>query len=1066
MALNSTASLVVAKTHRPPRRADLLRRPRLIDFLYAHIEKQLCLITAPAGYGKTSLLIDFAHDADFPVAWYALDEFDNTPHTFLQYLLASIRVHFPTFGSQALMALDRAADSLESLQSVVALIANDLFRLPDHLVIIFDDYHAIHNPTIHDLVALLIRYGAESCHLILDSRTLPKIPDQILLLARGQMDGLSINELKFTAPEIQALVQQNFKLAVPEERAQELAQVTDGWITALLLMAHQMGWRELVEGAALAPDAAGRVYEYLAEQVFAKQPPEIQRFMIGSSILDPLDPDLLNRLPGVEHARQHLDILQSQQLFVTRLGGTTEAYTYHPLFREFLKTRLRYEDPAWFETLALTCAKLFEEQGQWERVVEIHLSLGRTEDAVRALESAEDSLRTPSHIAVMSPWLEALPAQTSDLRPHLQSLKGKIHRSRGELEQALFFFDSAARLFEQMGDPISAADKIELKGAVLALLGRYRECIEHADKIDALVGSLSHSQAMRLKAASLHLRGTSEYSLGDLANAFAHLKNASEMFGATEDLIGQANVYHDLGITTRAQGLLSEALSYYSAALRLWEQLQNPGSAASTLNSLGNVYYLQGETREADKILRDALVRAREEGTRRIEALVLATLGDLYRDLGDYPQALEFYADSLRAAQEAHRAYIVFYSKLGTSDCYRLMGDLRRAREWLDSAAQHVQTNESALEVGQFKLCRGLLAQEQAQLDEAIVLFGEASALFHASGNKHLEAQTEFNLAHALNIQGKVELAQKHLMPVARLVDELGYDNFLVVDGRRTELTLRMASTMRQVGARFKQILERIRPVPSQTFVYVTATQATPALSVYTLGQERFTFNGVEVSQLRPQARELFLFLLTRYPQGARRDELWELFWPDSSAERADGALRITATRIRKALCPVVLANGWYALAPEQLWYDTYEFEKGLTDANRAQGERAKIARLEQALELYRGDYLERVEGDWVIVERERLKKIYLAALISLGETYNQVGDLDAALQTYNRASRSEPFFEAAWRGGMQTHVRMGNRAAALAHYEKLKTMLQEEMGVEPSPEVQRFYRRIVQMTV
>src|SRR5574341_575312 len=251
--------LVIAKTRVPPRRNELLRRPRLVDALYAQIEKQLFLISAPSGYGKTSLLIDFANDADFPVAWYALDEFDNAPQTFLEYLIASVRHHFSDFGVSALAAVQRSSDSLESLQPVVALMANDLFRLPDHLVIVLDDYHVIRNEVIDQLIALLIKYAGENCHIFLDARTLPRIPDQILLLARGQMDGISVNELKFTPPEIQALVQQNYGLTVSEYRARELAQITDGWVTALLLMGQQAGWRELVEGAISAPDAAGRV---------------------------------------------------------------------------------------------------------------------------------------------------------------------------------------------------------------------------------------------------------------------------------------------------------------------------------------------------------------------------------------------------------------------------------------------------------------------------------------------------------------------------------------------------------------------------------------------------------------------------------------------------------------------------------------------------------------------------------------------------------------------------------------------------------------------------------------
>ncbi len=1057
--------LVMAKTRVPPRRNELLRRPRLVDALYSQIEKQLFLISAPAGYGKTSLLIDFANDADFPIAWYALDEFDNAPQTFLEYLIASIRVHFPHFGASALAALQRSSDSFESLQPIVAMMANDLFRLPDHLVIVLDDYHVIRNEVIDQLIALLIKYAGENCHIFLDSRTLPRIPDQILLLARGQMDGISVNELKFTPPEIQALVQQNYGLTVSEERAQELAWITDGWVTALLLMGHQAGWHELIQGALVAPEAAGRVYEYLAEQVFAHQPEQVRHFLLGSSVLDPLSPDLLDSLPDLSDSRKQLEALQEQQLFVTRLGGNADLYTYHPLFREFLKARLMREHPTWYEQLSLASAELYAKQGQWERVVEIYLSLGREDEAARALESAEDSMRMPSRIAVMTKWIEALPQDLTRFRPHLLSLRGKIHRARGELEHAVACFDRAAQMFEQAGDFISAADKLEWKGTTLRFLGRYRESIEQSDKIDSLLTKLQHPDSVRLRALSLHLRGTAEFYLGELSLAYKHLSQARELFASTDSLLSQANVNHDLGMTARNSGRLKEALEYYSEALRLWERLGQPNGAANTLNNLGYIYYLQGETQEAEKILRDALARSREAGNLRVEALILATLGDLYRDNGNYPHALEFYGDSLRTAQEGHEAYVVFYSKVATGDCYRLMGDFGRAREWLDSAMENIKTAESSSNLGQLKLSQGLLAGDLGRLDEAVRMVTDAAALFHQMGNKHLEALAEYNLAHVLNLQGRTQESESHLIRTAQLTEVLGYDHFLVVEGRRTEITLRMASTLNEVGPLFKRILERIRPLPAY-LSQAPATQTAPALNVHTLGQELFTVNGVEVIQLRPQVRELFLFLLSRYPLAVRRDELWELFWPELSAERADGALRITIMRIRKALSPVNFLNSSYSIAPERLWYDAHEFERGLADASRAQSVPARIARLQQALELYAGDYLARLGTHWAIIERERLRKAYLGALISLAEAFTEVGDLHSALHTYERASNVEPYLEIAWQGGMQTYLRMGNRAAALAHYEKLKYVLQKEMGIEPSSEVQTLHQRIVNMSV
>ncbi|MBI3913021.1 MAG: tetratricopeptide repeat protein [Chloroflexi bacterium] len=1057
--------LIIAKTHLPPRRDELLRRPRLLDTLHTALDAQIFFITAPAGYGKTSLLIDFAHEADFPVAWYALDEFDNAPHTFLRYLIAAVRVHIPEFGAAALAALERAGDAVESFQPVIALIANDLFRLPDHLAIVLDDYHAIHNPLIDQLVAQLIRNAAENCHLYIDSRTLLRIPDQALLIARGQMSGISIHELKFTAPEIQALVQQNFDLTISDARAQELAQYTDGWISALLLMGHQAGWRALVESAITAPAAAGLVYEYLAEQVLARQSEDLRHFLLGSSILDPLSPEMLDSLPRLSNARENLRVLENQQLFLTRLGGQ-DLYTYHPLFRDFLRERLRHDQPDWHVQLSLACARLYAQQSQWERVVEIYLSLGRTEDAARALESAEESLRSNSQVSTMTTWLDAIPPPVVQLRPQLLSLQAKSFFYRGDMDKALLYFDRAAEMFIQTNDHAAAVDKLLWEGDALRILGRYRECIGLSEKIAALLSELDHPQLTRLRAANLHMRGISEYYLGELSVALADLTQARDLFLQTEDLVRQANVYHDLGMTARASGQLVKALEFHSATLSLWQRLQDPNAAAMTLNNLGYLYCLKGETQQAEMVLRDALQRARVSSALRAEAIVLGTFGDLHRDNTDYPQALQYYGDSLRVAQQTHDANIVLYSKIATADCYRLMGEFARAHEWIKSAAESLTPSASSADLGLVKLTQGLLATDQGRLDNAIQMLPDAASIFRQGGNRHLEAIAEFNLAHVLNLLGQSDQAIPHLMRTSELIDLLGYDHFLVVEGRRAEITLRLAATLDQVGVKFKRILDRVR-LPQVHYLPPAARPRTaPVLQVFTLGQERFTLGGAEVNALRPQVREVFLFLLSRHPQGARREELWELCWQDLSAARADAVLRLTISRIRKALCPVTLANGWYALTPENFWFDVDEFERGLAEASRASTSRARVPRLQQALELYHGDYLARFEAQWVIIERERLRKAYLYALLSLAQAHAEMGDFALALRTFDKVCIEEPFLEAAWLGTMKTYLRMGNRAAALETYEHLKTILKKEMEIEPSPELQEFHRRIIDLRV
>jgi ATP/maltotriose-dependent transcriptional regulator MalT/two-component SAPR family response regulator len=1054
----AVSALSLAKTSLPPRRTTLLHRPRLVDELYKHRAKQLFLISAPAGYGKTSLALDFAHRADFPVAWYALDEFDNKPHTFLAYLIASIRTHYPDFGASALAALERATDTLDAFQPVATLIANELFQLPDELAIVLDDYHVIHNEVIHQLVAQLIHHTGARGHFVVNSRTLPRIPDQILLLARGQLVGLGLNDLRFTAAEIQALAQQNYGLQVSLERAQELAQVTDGWITALLLMGHQSGWQQLIEGALTIPEVAGHVYAYLAEQVFTRQPEALRHFLLGSSVLEPLAPELLDTLPRLSESRKHLAALQAQQLFTTRLAGRGELYTYHPLFREFLLARLQRDDPTWHEQLLLASAQLYAKQGQWERVVEIYLSLKRMDDAACALEAAEEAARSIPQVARLMSYLETLPFRLVETRPHLLSLRAKHLFFNGKLEPAVAAFDRAVQMFLEARAPVAAADKLLWKAMALQGLGQYQMVIDESARIEELLAV--RQDLIHPRAINWMNKGQAELSQGSLSQALHSLRQAQEFANTTEDLRLQADSALGLGMVLRASGYLNEALEHYHAALRLWEQLQNPSSAVNTLNSLGYAYLLKGETETAEKVLLDALARVRDTKMLRSEALILATLGDLHKDADNLRKALELFNEGLRVAQLAQYAYAVTYGRLALSDTYRLMGELELAERWLTAAQETIQAKRSTSELMQLKLAQGLLAADRAQYTAALALIAEAEDFFRQTGDKHLEATAAFHQARWLQQLGRWDEAIFHLQRIVELTAQLGYDHFLVVLGRRAEPLLRQASALPAIGNTFEQILERARAAHSPTSLIVSQPES--GLEVYTLGQERFVLNGTQVTKLRTQTRDLFLFLLSRHPHGARPDELCELLWPDLPSERALDTLHTSVTRIRRTLCPVALSNGWYMLAPERLWYDAREFEQRLGKAQNAQEPSERIRCLQQALELYGGDYLMRVQGAWVLSEQERLRKAYLNGLLTLAQTQRETKSLEAALQMYAKASQAEPFLEAAWLGGMEIYWQLGNRAAALAHYEKLKNILNTELRIKPSPEAQALYRKIL----
>ena len=231
------APLIKTKTRVPRLRPSLLPRHRLVDFIHSHLDRRLILISAPAGYGKTSLLADFAHNTDLKVCWYTLDAFDQDLHVFLEYLVEAIAERFPDFGYRSRALLREVAEPSSNLYPIVATMVEEIYDIiPEYFVLVLDDHHAVKNREhINAFLDLFVTYVDENCHVIVASRTLPALPNLSLHVARRQAAGLSIDELRFTPTEVRDLAERNYGLELEPGQAEALAQRTDGWITGLLL---------------------------------------------------------------------------------------------------------------------------------------------------------------------------------------------------------------------------------------------------------------------------------------------------------------------------------------------------------------------------------------------------------------------------------------------------------------------------------------------------------------------------------------------------------------------------------------------------------------------------------------------------------------------------------------------------------------------------------------------------------------------------------------------------------------------------------------------------------------
>src|SRR5512135_254522 len=361
-------SIIPTKIIIPKRASGVVQRTRLLDYLQENLGRKLMLVTAPAGYGKTTLLVDFANDVELPVCWYTLDEGDRDPTTFLAYLIAAFRQKFPQFGERSQPLAEHGVPSAHA--AAAALVADMVAAIPAYFVLVLDDWHLVsEEASIIELIDQMLRYLPEHAHVVVAGRTLLRGP-LVRLAAQGAVAGLGAGDLRFDAGEVREVLAAKYRLQITPEQAAQLADESEGWITAIVLTSQNV-WQNFLAGLMHARDSAGTVFEYLAGEVFDRLPRELRAFLCDSAIFRQFTVELCDEIRQGHDAQDWIEQVEIRNLFLTRIDveGVTW-FRYHHLFHDFLMARFKRDDFARYVPLQQRAGQWFEARQQPEEAVE------------------------------------------------------------------------------------------------------------------------------------------------------------------------------------------------------------------------------------------------------------------------------------------------------------------------------------------------------------------------------------------------------------------------------------------------------------------------------------------------------------------------------------------------------------------------------------------------------------------------------------------------------------------------------------------------------------------------
>jgi LuxR family maltose regulon positive regulatory protein len=1045
----------------PHRRPELLSRPRLLESLKSLLENKLLLLSAPAGYGKTSLLIDLANNIEMPVCWLALDQLDRDPQRFLAYFIASLAERFPDVGETSRYQLNRSKSIEQDAESILVMLTNELYdHVENDFLLILDDYHLLDDvPVISDLLNRFLQLADENCHVLLSSRTLPALDDVTLMVAREQVAGLSYAELAFVPREIQALYAQNFHEHLPDELANEFIEQTGGWITGMVLS--NLPGMARVSGV--------DTFAYLGHQVLDQQPEPVREFLMRTSLPEEFNSEFCEMVLGPLYSGPQnwfafMGLILEKNLFVLPLGEDGRWLRYHPLFREFLQARLKEERPQEVRPILERMVTAYEKMGEWEKAYFTCKQLNNPEALASVVERSGTSMLQTA-LVTLEGWINSLPPVYTRTRPGLISLRGMMTAMKGNLQDANQLLDMAISVYRKNRSVAGLTLTLTRRANTLRLLGKYDSSLKDVE--EALQLAESNPDLQPLYAEALRIKGLNLYRLGQSRRAVEELNHSLSLYTELKEIGSIPMLMGETAMVHAAVGEVESAKALYQEAVQIWRAEKNLHAQADTLNNLAVLYHQLGDYELALETYENGLECARSSHNERAESLILTGLGDLYSEVEEFEAAAQAY----ERAEVFASGFISNYLLLARANLALLQNDPEKASRILTLFKKRLKIISSAYERGLWALIEGRNQLMKHETKKAIPLLQEGKDCFAEDGR---ESESQWCLVWLIGAYDQIGQSEN-----ARTE----FNELLAINKKPTHallITLHQAfpwlqglQNDPQIGRSLTSILEKSNRLSERIFSVrrtlrrhaQTIQMPAASLSIRAFGRAEVSVNGrnIAMSDWRTKSvRDLFFYFLF-LQQAVTKEQIGEVLWPEITDPQALKA------RFKDEIYRLRRAAGRNAILFDEVYYsfnrtldyeyDVEAFESYLTHAHKAKDVSKRMEWYQKAVDLVHGPYLSEVSADWASQERERLGQMYVSALEELAHLYLNANQLDRCLSICQLALTQNRYNEEIYQVEMRAYAALGDRVSIVRRYQASKAALEEGLGISPSQETEALYR-------
>jgi LuxR family maltose regulon positive regulatory protein len=652
----SPINILSTKLFIPLLRKGIISRSRLTDRIEEGIDGKLTLVSAPAGFGKTTLVSEWIEKSERKIAWVSLDEGDNNPIRFLMYIVSAIQRIEPDMGDRILGLLQ--SPQSPPIDNILSELLNDISSvITDNFCLVLDDYHIIESKPIDDQLSFLLDHLPPHMHLIITTRQDPDLPLPRMRV-RSQLTELRAKDLRFTRKEAVSFLNQVTGLDLSEKDISALEDRTEGWVAGLQLAALSMQGRDDISGFVKSFAGHDRyVVDYLVEEVLQNQTEEVRNFLLQTSILDRLTGPLCDAVTNQKEGKKTLEALERGNLFIIPLDDNRRWYRYHHLFADVLREHLMEEKLDQIPSLHQQASKWFEQNGLLPDAIHHAIKSEDLNHAARLVEMIWPEMDQSFQTGLWLEWFNQLPEEITRDRPVMLVAYCWAVLSDGQLE----------------------------KGE--ASLKQAEQSLKSQDVLDK--ANIDQTKHQLILADIAGARAYIAQSLGDIPGSVNFAKQARD-FIPEENFAALAPIDGLLSMAYWANGELVEADKTLVGFILNMQKIGNLSFAISTTFALADIRMTQGNLKGALKVCNDSLQMTIDHGDPPLVGTtdVHLQLSEVYHEMGDFKSSSEHLLKCEKLGEKTALPDWKYRLNLVKAQIFETFGKLDQAHEHIDLAEQ------------------------------------------------------------------------------------------------------------------------------------------------------------------------------------------------------------------------------------------------------------------------------------------------------------------------------------------------------------------------------------------